>query len=287
MQFFSVPHCSENSHENNLKMWYRQQYNNVFEKVVGCFACEKSSDNQQAFNTAMKLLTAEGKFSSEDTTFPIRHLNAILFSLLSPVKPMKILITKLSEYADYQDFIHFCWKILFNNLTPIKLHNPTKIFIENYLELLNVIIVKRPSELEPKSQCQEVDDDQSQSKFLCKPIKLEDPINKKLMNKIWNYIILWNHNEVTHRQLLVLLLEKFLVHLEKPILLTDFLMNSLDCGGSISLLAFQGIFILIHKFNMSYPNIYEKLYAMFEPEVFHMKFKPRLFYLADIFLNST
>lgn len=58
-------------------------------------------------------------------------------------------------------------------------------------------------------------------------------------------------------------------------------------GGPIGLLALQGLFILIQKHNITYPNIYEKLYSMFEPEIFHTKFKARLFYLADIFLSST
>lgn len=58
-------------------------------------------------------------------------------------------------------------------------------------------------------------------------------------------------------------------------------------GGAVSLLALQGVFTLIQKHNITYPNIYEKLYSMFEPEIFHTKFKARLFYLADIFLSST
>lgn len=57
-------------------------------------------------------------------------------------------------------------------------------------------------------------------------------------------------------------------------------------GGPISLLALQGVFTLIQQHNLTYPNIYEKLYSMFEPEIFHTKFKARLFYLADIFLSS-
>lgn len=36
-----------------------------------------------------------------------------------------------------------------------------------------------------------------------------------------------------------------------------------------------------------YPDIYGKLYTMFEPNIFHTKYKSRLFYLADIFLSST
>lgn len=58
-------------------------------------------------------------------------------------------------------------------------------------------------------------------------------------------------------------------------------------GGAISLLALQGVFILIQHHNLTYPRLYEKLYSMFEPEIFHTKFKARLFYLADIFLSSS
>ncbi|XP_056641773.1 nucleolar complex protein 4 homolog A isoform X2 [Diorhabda sublineata] len=81
--------------------------------------------------------------------------------------------------------------------------------------------------------------------------------------------------------------EKIMTHLEKPLLLTDFLMDSLDVGGPISLLALQGIFTMIQVHNLDYPNIFTKLYSMFEPEIFHTKYKARLFYLSDLFLSST
>lgn len=53
------------------------------------------------------------------------------------------------------------------------------------------------------------------------------------------------------------------------------------------MLALQGVFVLIQQHNLTYPKLYEKLYSMFEPEIFHTKFKARLFYLADIFLSSS
>lgn len=53
------------------------------------------------------------------------------------------------------------------------------------------------------------------------------------------------------------------------------------------MLALQGVFTLIQQYNLTYPRIYEKLYSMFEPEIFHTKYKSRLFYLADIFLSSS
>lgn len=56
----------------------------------------------------------------------------------------------------------------------------------------------------------------------------------------------WKHDETRYRPLLILL-EKVLSRLDKPVLLTDFLINSLNVGGAISLLALQGIFVVIQQ----------------------------------------
>jgi len=36
-----------------------------------------------------------------------------------------------------------------------------------------------------------------------------------------------------------------------------------------------------------YPDFYQKLYALLEPTVFHVKYRARFFYLLDLFLTST
>lgn len=237
----------------------------------------------------MKFIAIEGTFpleshdnNSQTVEFPIVHLNKVISKLLLSQRIMKNIIVKLSEYTMFDDFCYFVWKLLLKNLIPTTKNDLNNEFIQNYLELLNVLI---PASSNSQKHAEQDDDDEK--RFLCRQVKFDQQLLRKNVNKIWNFIVQWPHNDVTQRQLLVLLLEKVLIHLEKPALLTDYLMDTLDVGGQVSLLALQGIFILIHKYNMSYPNIYEKLYAMFEPEIFHMKFKPRLFHLADIFLSST
>lgn len=115
----------------------------------------------------------------------------------------------------------------------------------------------------------------------------DENITRKYLNNVWQCVMHWQHTTQTHKQMLIVLLEKVIKHLEKPILLTDFLMDSLDVGGAVSLIALQGIFVLVRDYNLNYPNIYDKLYSMFEPEIFHTKYKARLFFLADVFLSST
>lgn len=259
-------------------------YLEVFELILDCFTCEKSSDALQALNSAMKLLAVEGQYPIEDhlnqQPFPVLQLNKIISKLLMSDKNMRFVIVRLSDYTMYEDFCSFMWKLLMKNFLPTNKAELTSNFIQNYLELLNVLI--------PSSQLLEQRKSNGEDcKILCKTVKFDLALLKKNVNKVWNFVIQWPHDDVSHRQLLVLLLEKVLPYLDKPTMLTDYLMDSLDVGGPVSLLALQGIFILIHKHNMSYPNIYEKLYMMFEPEIFHMKYKPRLFHLADIFLTST
>jgi U3 small nucleolar RNA-associated protein 19 len=254
---------------------------------------DKHSDAQQALNSLMRLLANEGQYPLEEhennqNHFPIVQLNKVISKLLLSQRGMKNIIVKMSEFTAFDDFCYYVWKLILKNSIPTRSNDLNNVFIQNYLELLNVLI---PPTSTNKNSADDDDDDDDENggakKFLCKSIKFDRQSLRKNVNKVWNFVIQWPHNDITQRQLLVLLLEKVLPHLEKPAMLTDYLMDSLDMGGPIALLALQGIFILIHKYNMSYPNIYEKLYAMFEPEIFHMKFKPRLFHLADIFLSSS
>ena len=274
----------DNSSENDYKMWLRERYTEAFELIVECFDSERQSEAVQALNTAMKLLTNEGFFPFDDhlnqNPFPILQLNKIISKLLLSERNMKNIIIRLTDYTIYEDFSLHVWKLIMKNLIPTNKNDLNSTFIQNYLELLNVLIPLPPTSKGDR-------DEHEPKRFLCKSVKLDPQALRRNVNKVWNVVVQWPLDDVTHRQLLVLLLEKVLVYLDKPTMLTDYLMDSLDVGGQISLLALQGIFVLIHKHNMSYPNIYEKLYMMFEPEIFHMKFKPRLFHLADIFLTSS
>jgi U3 small nucleolar RNA-associated protein 19 len=110
---------------------------------------------------------------------------------------------------------------------------------------------------------------------------------KKALNKVWACVIHWELTPQLHKQFLVVLLERMMPYLEKPALMTDILMDSLDVDGPTGLLALQGIFTLVIQQNLEYPNLFTKLYSMFEPEILHTKYKARLFYLSDLFLSST
>ncbi|KAK6401971.1 Maturation and nuclear export of 40S ribosomal subunits interacting protein, partial [Oleoguttula sp. CCFEE 5521] len=70
-------------------------------------------------------------------------------------------------------------------------------------------------------------------------------------------------------------------------ILTDFLTDSFNSGGSNALLSLQGIFHLITKNNIDYPEFYTKLYSLLDEDVLHSKHRSRFFRLLDTFLASS
>lgn len=70
-------------------------------------------------------------------------------------------------------------------------------------------------------------------------------------------------------------------------LLTDFLTDSFNSGGAMSLLALSGIFHLMTEKNLDYPDFYTKLYSLLDEDVLHSKHRSRFFRLLHTFMNSS
>ncbi|KAJ8915164.1 hypothetical protein NQ315_000416, partial [Exocentrus adspersus] len=268
----------ERTPENRYKEWLRNAYEECYGKVLQCLEDASYKIQVQGLSTAMNILSHEGRFPLEtkgslDNYVPLHKFKSLLMKLLSNKQNNQQLITKYTEYLLFDDILFFTWKML-PSLTAKS--NPNDVYIINYLLLLEKLQIEKNGE----------------TKILCGTednvfFTFDETVTIKSLNKIWHCIMLWEHTPQTHKQLLIVLLEKVLPHLEKPLLLTDFLMDSLDGGGAVSLLALQGIFTMIQVHNLNYPNIFQKLYSMFEPEIFHTKHKARLFHLSDLFLSST
>ena len=73
----------------------------------------------------------------------------------------------------------------------------------------------------------------------------------------------------------------------KTEMLMDFLTDSFNMGGSISLMALSGLFHLMEQKNLDYPQFYPKLYSLLDADILHSKHRSRFFRLLGIFLSST
>ncbi|KAH6942360.1 hypothetical protein HPB50_004177 [Hyalomma asiaticum] len=109
----------------------------------------------------------------------------------------------------------------------------------------------------------------------------------KRLSAVWITFLRQKLPVKLYRELLILLPDKVVPYMHNPLLVTDFFIESYNRGGSYSLLALNGLFLLIHRYHLDYPNFYEKLYALLEPGVFYEKYRARFFFLTDVFLSSS
>ncbi|KAL7744033.1 hypothetical protein ACLKA6_001263 [Drosophila palustris] len=228
-----------------------------------------------ALKDCMQLILRDGKNKSLVRDRQRSILEALVRSETTPA----VALTAFEKYARCLDVLEMTYELLPDLKPDSFAESPNQAL--NYLGIINLLDLGK-SVLNAKEYHIGAGTKENPS--------FDYDRTRQLLNTVWNGIIssFSGVEEKVHRQVLVVLLERILPHLENPILLTDFLMDSLHSfEGPIALLALQGIFSLMQHQNITYPDVYVKLYNMFYPRIFYNKYKARLFYLADIFLTST
>lgn len=112
-----------------------------------------------------------------------------------------------------------------------------------------------------------------------------------------NWLIILNNPYLSFNQyktILLILHKRIIPHFHTPTKLMDFLTDSYNLHGQkdknigvIPILALNGLFELMRKFNLDYPNFYEKLYQLLTTDLMHVKYRARFFRLMELFLSST
>lgn len=183
----------------------------------------EEAESTQALVTAIHLICTEAKYpKSPDakSMLSTSKLKSITQQMLSTKQLNSHLFARFKEYGSYLDVVYNLWKIL-PDIT-LKEKSPSDIYVQNYLDLINAIPISAEVQENKQLLCCSED-----------AFEFDYPVVRKNLNKVWACILQWTNDlsDQTHKQLLVVLLEKILCHLDKPILLTDFLMDSLDVGA--------------------------------------------------------
>mmetsp|Transcript_34482 Transcript_34482/g.75407 ORF Transcript_34482/g.75407 Transcript_34482/m.75407 type:complete len:593 (-) Transcript_34482:440-2218(-) len=114
----------------------------------------------------------------------------------------------------------------------------------------------------------------------------EQKHQKANFSKAWLTLLQLPLPEDVYKKVLSKLHVAVMPHMVTPVLLSDFLTNSVNRGGLIGMLALNGIFILVQQHGLEYPQFYDRLYTLLEPNTFRARFRKRFFDLMDIFLRS-
>lgn len=111
--------------------------------------------------------------------------------------------------------------------------------------------------------------------------------HKKLAQELWMNILRGSLSRSQRKTILSMMTTHIVPWFTRMELLMDFLTDSFNAGGSLSLTALSGLFHLVQAKNLDYPQFYTKLYSLLSPEILHSKHRSRFFRLLDTFLSST
>ncbi|KAL9586289.1 MAG: hypothetical protein Q9212_001007 [Teloschistes hypoglaucus] len=111
--------------------------------------------------------------------------------------------------------------------------------------------------------------------------------HKKQTQELWLKILNKDLTKHQRKNILGLVSHQIAPWFTRVELLMDFLTDSFNAGGSLSLLALSGLFHLMQEKNLDYPQFYTKLYSLLSSEILHSKHRSRFFRLLNIFLSST
>ncbi|XP_007246113.3 nucleolar complex protein 4 homolog [Astyanax mexicanus] len=275
--------------DEKYHIFVRHRYNDCVELLLENTSHEVFQVKEAALCTLMKFAAAEGKHPlqkqewSEHFNFPIELILAVVRCLLSETEDMALLISRFQEFLEMDDVRYYVMSSIRDNIAKIMDKNKQAVlpvYQTNVFTLLtNITMPSKSSDITNFLIQQETNQED------WKAVKLKE--HRRAFEQMWLTFLKYKLPGGMYKKVLVILHDTIMPHMSDPTLMIDFLTAAYDVGGAVSLLALNGLFVLIHKHNLDYPDFYKKLYNLLDPSVFHVKYKARFFHLANIFLSSS
>ncbi|KAL1925688.1 uncharacterized protein VTP21DRAFT_571 [Calcarisporiella thermophila] len=119
-----------------------------------------------------------------------------------------------------------------------------------------------------------------------RPLLLQLLPHRRAYADCWLALLRLPLTPAIYKKTLLIIHKRIIPHMPQPTMLMDFLTDSYNQGGSIALLALNGLFTLINEHNLDYPDFYPKLYQLLDRNVMHVKYRSRFFRLLTLFMSS-
>nr|XP_056715508.1 nucleolar complex protein 4 homolog [Euleptes europaea] len=263
----------------------RHRYNSCVNCLGELMGHESFQVKESSLCTLMKFVELEAKhpLAKEEWSFnfPRELLKLVVKGLISTEEDSSLLISRFQEYLEHDDVRFFVMKAVAESIGNVmqKTKEPLPVYQKNVFAFISSISMPS-NENEIKN-------------FLVKHANQEEwkvsklKEHKRAFERMWLGFLKHKLPSSLYKKVLVILHDSILPHLNEPTLMIDFLTVAYDIGGAISLLALNGLFVLILHHNLEYPDFYKKLYSLLDPSIFYVKYRARFFRLLDLFLSSS
>ncbi|TRY61909.1 hypothetical protein TCAL_13364 [Tigriopus californicus] len=280
--------------QQTLLEWWRQRTQDIWQALLALVTADHPLEAARDFALValMRLLQLEpaprpkGRATTATHWSPVqaRRFKSLILALCQAPRSTHRQIQRCQEFLEFVDVqqqaLHTLAMFLKSALkaTATPLNQITQGNVMSFLEVLNFRQLTEKDQ--PRSWLCQDQADRNQFPYAY-------PKVRQTFSEIWERFLKLNFDLDLYKRVLIIMDEKIMAHLTRPLLLTDFLINSYHVGGPISILALNGVFTLIQNYHLEYPDFYQKLYALLQPDILHAKYRARFFYMADIFLTST
>lgn len=119
------------------------------------------------------------------------------------------------------------------------------------------------------------------------PRALQLPRLRRAFEDAWLALLRAPLPEDVFRKVLLVVPGRVIPHMLHPLMLCDFLTDSYEHGGVVSLLALHGLWVLISEHGLDYPDFYPALYRLLTPASMLAKYRGRFLSLLNLFMASS
>ncbi|CAG8582456.1 11461_t:CDS:10 [Paraglomus brasilianum] len=269
--YYRVVESLLNNHNFNdpLRKEFVEKYFGVYDDLRFYFLKDAVKVINNALDNVNKKDNTEPILKKSSDKPDVQNMNILMENIFSILEKLRTMPTEPSEIDDF-------WT---GHPTPNLESKPEK----DQAEEDNSAYLSSSSSIEDESP--RIKSVQPSKKSV--PAILTLAAHKRAFNDCWLALLKLPMTEESYKKILLMMHKKVIPHMTQPTMLMDFLTQSYDAGGVISLLALNGLFTLIHEHNLDYPDFYKKLYSLFDRDLMHVKYQSRFFRLADLFLAST
>ncbi|KAK7923371.1 CBF/Mak21 family protein [Apiospora marii] len=272
--------ADQSEKETIVIQWLKDRLVDYETVLIEALADEDAASS--ALTLAMRLSKAEGQYrdNKDEYSFPEPFLKDIVHAII--FDGSKELRNEFCEkyLGEYCDVRYYAFKAMGEVLgADESSQSRRETLFENAYEILSFF------EVVPETM-------EQMGEFYLEKAPKKHPVTilsqqKRLGQVAWLAALRLGPNRDERKRVLKNMTRMIAPWFTQPEFLADFLTDSYDAGGSISLLAISGIFYLIQKRNLDYPSFYRKLYSLLDSDILHSKHRSHFLRLLDTFLGSS
>jgi U3 small nucleolar RNA-associated protein 19 len=278
---------SHDAAQSTILEWLKDRYKDYTKELSALIAHEDPAVQTTALTLYMRLVKEDGahmKPAGDEYYFPQMLFGKLMRALLySEHLDDAVKQEFTSKYLNAHDDIRYVFYTAVSALIA-EAPTPTPVFTANVLAILLTLENVPTADATLLGSTYTTAPAPSAQK---QPPIHAKPTHRKLLQETWLATLRLPLTKDQIKTILAVMSIRIVPCFTRPQLLMDFLVDAYDAGGSISLLALNGLFYLIQTKNLDYPNFYTKLYALLTRDVFHVRYRSRFFRLLDTFLEST